>query len=265
MRVKLHLTEKKIKTSGFTLVELSVVLIIIGLLIGGIVSAVNMVQQAKLNAVITESRNYRLAVESFKGYYNYYPGDMSNAFAFWGNDCAITEGLCNGNGNGAINYDRGDGASDAPNRQEAFMAWRHMGLAKVIPGSYSGNSTLFNFAIDPGVNAPVSKYSGGIWFIGTMSYDNFIPEFDTSLTRRVALMIGSKRPDSIVEYPLFSPSDAYFIDRKIDDGAPYTGEVVGVPGDGIATTCVTGSGATTEYTLSATGPQCWMWFTIKKL
>ena len=78
------LTHKYIKiTDGFTLVELSIVIIIIGFLIAGIAAGKSLIRQTKLNSIITESQMYILAINTFKDRYSYYPGDLPNAEAYW--------------------------------------------------------------------------------------------------------------------------------------------------------------------------------------
>ena len=68
------MTDKyKKRTQGFTLVELSIVIIIIGFLISGISAGQSLIQQAKLNSVITEFMEFDTALQAFKIRYNYLP------------------------------------------------------------------------------------------------------------------------------------------------------------------------------------------------
>lgn len=65
------------KRQGFTLVELSVVLVIVGLLIGGILVAQSMIQTVKAQVMISNLLQYEVAVGNFKTNYKYYPGDSA--------------------------------------------------------------------------------------------------------------------------------------------------------------------------------------------
>jgi prepilin-type N-terminal cleavage/methylation domain-containing protein len=58
---------------AFTLVELSIVLLIIGLIIGGITAGSSLIQQAKLRSLLSDSNNVTVAINSFKIQFNYYP------------------------------------------------------------------------------------------------------------------------------------------------------------------------------------------------
>lgn len=69
------------KEFAFTLVELSIVLIIIGFIIAGISGGVSLMQSSRLNSVIVELRNMQTAFLNFRSRYNAIPGDFSGAFA----------------------------------------------------------------------------------------------------------------------------------------------------------------------------------------
>lgn len=66
---------------GFTLVELSIVLVIVGLIIAGISMGSSLVHSAQLQSVITEQSNFIAAINSFRSKYSQLPGDMNNANA----------------------------------------------------------------------------------------------------------------------------------------------------------------------------------------
>ena len=61
---------------GFTLIELSIVLIIIGLITGGILVGRDLVHAAEIRATISQEQRYNTAVNTFKLQYGYLPGDM---------------------------------------------------------------------------------------------------------------------------------------------------------------------------------------------
>ena len=132
--------------SAFTLIELSIVLVIIGLLVGGVMAGAHLINAAKLHRIGSTVEQYRTAVLTFKSKYNGLPGDLSNATAFWGTNpegCPnswgaagpYVTGTCNGNGNGII------GPSvlwtnDVPPTAEWARFWHHLSNAGLIPGTY---------------------------------------------------------------------------------------------------------------------------------
>jgi len=71
-------------SSGFSLVELSIVLVILGLLTGGILGGQALIRAAELRAVTTEYDRWVTATRTFQDKYFALPGDMTNATAFWG-------------------------------------------------------------------------------------------------------------------------------------------------------------------------------------
>jgi prepilin-type N-terminal cleavage/methylation domain-containing protein len=93
--------------SGFTLVELSIVLLIIGLIIGGITAGSSLIQQANLKKIINEQNNLRSAINNFKIQFNALPGDFSSAANFWPS-ATCTSGTvpsgCNGNADGVVGF-----------------------------------------------------------------------------------------------------------------------------------------------------------------
>jgi prepilin-type N-terminal cleavage/methylation domain-containing protein len=99
---------------AFSLIELVVVLVIIGLIVGGITSGQNLIRSAQLQSVVTDKKKYESAIAAFQERYFQLPGDMNNATDFWGAahtteaTCVTTvstgEETCNGDGNGKITY-----------------------------------------------------------------------------------------------------------------------------------------------------------------
>ena len=231
--------------SAFSLVELSIVLVILGLLVGGVLSGQSLIHAAQLRAVSTEFTRYSTAALAFRDKYFQNPGDINNATAFWGSmtGCAsntVTVGTgtqtCNGSGQGGIGV--GDNSSQATN--ESILFWQHLTNAGLIEGSYTGVATgsyWNNITPTFGVNAPASKYGANTgwtafptvnspaccgpvvhsfdvssnWFIEG-DYGNILA-FGTSAT------IGGAGP-------ILTPQDMWNIDAKMDDGKPGTGNIV---------------------------------------
>lgn len=109
--------------SGFTLVEIAIVMVIIGLLVGGIIKGQAMIQNAKVKRTVKQADELRAAVMSFYDKFGVYPGDEDKA--------AIPPGA-DGEGNG-------DGDIDA---NEQYEVYRDLRLAGLISGDYNGTSDL---------------------------------------------------------------------------------------------------------------------------
>jgi prepilin-type N-terminal cleavage/methylation domain-containing protein len=208
--------------SGFTLIELSIVLVIIGLLVGGVLVGRDLIKAATLKTVISEQTQYKTALNTFRLKYNGLPGDLASATTFWGKsaaDCnsdpgtAATPGTCNGNGDGRIMA------------AEGYRAWQQLALAALVPGEYlgkldgSGNRVI-------GLVLPRSKYETGGWFVTFM---------DTAIFGRANshLLEISGAPNGINwdNGAIFTGMDAQTIDQKSDNGLPDSGNVFFLKGD----------------------------------
>jgi prepilin-type N-terminal cleavage/methylation domain-containing protein len=212
-----EMTDKYIKRiHGFTLVELSIVIIIIGFLIAGISAGTSLIQQSKLTAVINEVTSYKAASNSFYIAYGYVPGDFPNTYAVWGSlpgttctdvDVNVDWHGCNGNGNGYTDIWMSEG----------ILAWEQLGLAGFIPGHY----TTFEYqtsnaagATVIGVNVPASRFpNAGYHILGNA---------DVSY-----LEIGGVITDDRPAANIMTSVDAASIDQKMDDGRPNSGSTLG--------------------------------------
>ena len=86
---------------GFTLIELSIVLVIIGLIIGGVLVGKELIAASEIRAQISQFEKFQNATNAFKLKYGCLPGDCANASSFW--DFSSYGGaLGNGNGDGRI-------------------------------------------------------------------------------------------------------------------------------------------------------------------
>ncbi|MFZ4541966.1 MAG: type II secretion system protein, partial [Rickettsiales bacterium] len=220
--------------TGFSLVELSIVLVILGLLVGGILSGQALIRAAELRAVTTEYNRYVAAVQTFRDKYFQLPGDMNSATRFWGNlggvNCtnnagtgAVSTGTCDGNGDGTIN-----GAAAVSQTGEAFQFWRQLAFAGLIEGTYTGISgpTLSWPGMDtlPGTNSPTSRMNNSGWGGVSMVTVGDIATYALDYGNMLAL--GIRAVGNIPLNPAFKPEEAWNIDTKMDDGKPGTGKVM---------------------------------------
>ncbi|MFZ0613655.1 MAG: prepilin-type N-terminal cleavage/methylation domain-containing protein [Desulfobacterales bacterium] len=118
----LNLNKVKNSQAGFTLVEIAIVMVIIGLLIGGVLKAQGMINNAKVKRVVKQADELRAAVMGFYDKYGMYPGDENQA--------AIPPGAdAEGNGNGLIET-----------TAETYEVFRDLVRAELIAGDYNGTT-----------------------------------------------------------------------------------------------------------------------------
>ncbi len=132
---------------GFTLVEIAIVLVIIGLLVGGVLKGQAMIQNAKVKKIVKMADELRAGLMTFYDKYGMYPGDENQA--------TPPGDAFNGDGNGRI---------DAAERFEVF---RDLGLAGLISGTYTGTQapnhpfggiTDIVWVNPPGATTPAAHY-----------------------------------------------------------------------------------------------------------
>jgi prepilin-type N-terminal cleavage/methylation domain-containing protein len=222
---------------GFSLVELSLVLVVLGLVTGGILAGQSLIRAAEIRSIVNHKESFVTAINVFQDKYNSLPGDMTNATAFWGTktggacpEATVTAGTqtCNGNGDGRI--------QEVNTNAERYLILQHLGNAGLISGNFSGTYS--------GTTGVV----GQDYFIGGMNiywipvYRGVIPVSDTNRFE------GNYDNDLGLDSPtsgenLFSPEEAWGIDKKIDDGMPGLGNFVTREAGGVACNNVAASNA----------------------
>lgn len=231
------------RLDGFTLVELSIVIIIIGFLIAGIAAGNSLIKAAGISRAINEFTNYKTSIYIFNNKYGYLPGDLPNAAAFFGCTDDATPTGCNGNGDGQVTH----GFSGVGEGNEILRAWQHLSLAGMINGSYPGITTVNN-QFDIGINVPQSVYfSTKGFYIHTTPWGGFMPGDTTTLT------LGGFLANDLNYDHSVSGKDAHNIDSKLDDGLPRTGNFYAVnQWNGSNNPCTTGLLSTSTYKFSDT-------------
>ena len=198
------------KKCGFTLVELSIVLVIIGLLIGGILAGQSMISTAKIQGVVRQLQQYDVAVSTFQTKFNSLPGDTAT-FGTGNNDGMIT------GTSGTIGSFTNEIANFWLNLQQGGFTYSGKAFTSTVPaGGFDINSNSPN---SPMINADVK--GGVVAFKCDLSSVNCYQLADwTGVSVDIWPNLFGANPK-----PILTTANAFAIDSKMDDGNPATGNV----------------------------------------
>ena len=184
----------KNKQSGFTLVEIAIVLVIIGLLLGGVLKGQELIDQSKIKRVVNDFNNITAAVYTYQDRYKALPGDDLNAATRW--PTAI--------GGAAATAGDGDSIIDATLLQvftglanEGGYAWQHLRASGLVTGNMATGPTSETRELTP--------------FNSNYGFGASTPAFNLGIA-----------PIFCASVP---PKAAEQLDRQLDDGMPGTGNI----------------------------------------
>lgn len=182
---------------GFTLVEMAIVLVIIGLLLGGILKGQELIQSARVRNIADQNSGVQAAYYGFIDRYRQVPGDWSAANAVR----AIPGVTTGGNANGRLD------AAGGNDYTEALALWEHLSKARFIQGNFVGGNDQPN--VDETDQAPRNAFNGFLMLYRSSDY------FDQNAnpSEQLNLILGAGIPVNVLAE----------LDRKIDDGLPRSG------------------------------------------
>ena len=199
------------KQEGFTLIEIAIVLVIIGLLLGGVLKGQELINAARVRNIAAQLDGVKIAYLGFQDRYRSYPGDMPTATAATqipgtGSVGCAAAGTC---GNGQID----------PN--ENILVWYHLSRAGFISGSYTGTADAGAvFQVPNSTNSPSNPYGGFLM----LANDNDYGEVNAATNNVLNIKTGGIMPVTVIAE----------LDRKLDDGLPGTGSFrVGIAYGGV--------------------------------
>lgn len=226
------------RQKGFTLIELSIVLVIIGLIVGGVLVGQDLIKAAQLRSLMLDTQKYQTAIYTFKSKYGCLPGDCIDATMFWGaadgstgrtggcrvaNETDTTTATCNGDGN--LIMPIGDSYG------EPFLFWQHLANASLIRGNYTGSSVtsggcggLCGAVIE--TNIPKTSIDGVSFSVIAGSSLSSGDAFTHPRTKTGDNFFAIGRETSaLTDASFLSTVDAHRVDTKFDDGNAVTGAI----------------------------------------
>ena len=176
---------------GFTLVEIAIVLVIVGLLLGGVLKGQSLISSAKTNSTIKKMQSLQTAYYAFQDKYNAVPGDMSNASSIV---ASIADDCSRNCDNGRIDGWR-----------NSSIVLNHLSAAGLYSGPFAQSESNSRPTT---ANAPDNSFGGAMF----MRYWGAVAQTGTR-QNYTAIYTGRNMPAEVLAE----------IDRKIDDGLPQSG------------------------------------------
>lgn len=225
---------RKKHDQAFTLIELSIVLVIIGLIVGGVLVGRDLISAATVRAQIAQIESFNTATNTFRGKYGYLPGDIpepdASKFGFIARG-SYASGNSNGDGliRGILDYSG-----------EPLWFWIDLSTARLVAGSFNGDaSSPYGYAYpDTLVQSasldrwfPSAKIGNGIYvYVYNNANMRYTVGANDGTNYFCIASINALQPTSgasyLYSYDKISVNNAYNIDKKMDDGKPQYGKVI---------------------------------------
>lgn len=218
---------------GFTLVEIAIVLVIIGLLLGGILKGQELISSARVRNLADQNSGIQAAYYGFIDRYRQVPGDWSATAAMQ----AIGVSVIGGNGNSRIDN----------TTEEASAVWAQLARSNFIGGGFSPAAAVAASTNDYRNAAPKNAFNGSLTLTRNAA-------FTGTSNIRLNLHIGNNIPVSV----------ARELDVKVDDSKPNAGvlrlanadaEFKSIHGS-IASTCATAATAAADFDIAGDAQDC---------
>ena len=258
---------------GFTLVELAIVLVIIGLIVSSVVVGQDLIKAAQLRATVRQLNDFQVGVNTFITKYNGIPGDINNGTKFGLTGTAgYQDGTAGAGDANGILTSAASASLVTTFTGEMSTFWSHLTTSgkELISGSYNGDGcAAASVACAAGTDFPAMKMGANGWGVFGASGVNYFVAGVANPGSATALTVTSNT---------FIPTDAYNIDNKIDDGIPNGGNVVSRAGHATVidtaalagaaevagnTRCNNTTPTPNEYQFTNTAPLCTLRFAMQ--
>lgn len=231
--MKHNIQQRRAEQAGFTLVELSIVLVIIGLIVGGVLAGQDMIKAAEIRATISQIEEFNTATNTFRDKFRAMPGDIAQGAATnFGLPDAANRAANGVNQNGLLECSvAAPAVCTGANRNfgaETALFWRDLSAKNLIENSLNvADSTVAGGAggnITPGGADDLFNFLPE----AKMGKGNYITAFSASgrnfyqLTGITSIAVAS---GAYTLANALTPQESFNIDAKMDDGKPASGTV----------------------------------------
>lgn len=215
------------RNAGFTLVELAIVLVIIGLLVGGVLVGQDLIKQAEIRSVVEQIDKTNAAVNTFRTKFGGYPGDLLSSRATTFNLAPTGRPGTDGQGDGD-GFVEGFGSAVAGNNLggENGMFWRDLSQSDLISDGFS------TAVVGPAVS------------LTTATIPDWLPQTKLRESTFVHIVVSAGRNNFYIDNITatnatgqitssgngLTPLESKSVDEKLDDGLPTSGTVIAVTG-----------------------------------
>ncbi|MDB2550582.1 prepilin-type N-terminal cleavage/methylation domain-containing protein [Rickettsiales bacterium] len=210
---------KKNNRRAFTLIELSIVLIIIGLLIVAITSGSSLIRNAKLRSITNEAKQYQVAVNSFFMKFDKYPGDFDESL---GGDSV------QGTGDDIIQWHTSGDINEGSN------TWLQLIAAGILPTDIRSSMTTAEMmdatsrTLRPNTHFPPSAENSAGWIFNSRPDNNVTINYVQLVKSFTSQFEGGELDSPAIDGTAggsLTATDAYSIDNKNDDGVRNSGDI----------------------------------------
>jgi hypothetical protein len=193
----------------FTLFHLFLIIIATGIILEIIVGSNNLIRNSNVKKIIIDINKYNNAIKNFKRKYGQLPGDIRKTKIL-----GLSETNTDGNENGLIEDSKG---SIKKADGEITKFWLHLSNSEFLQEKFDGKD---NSEAKVGTTFPKITNSVGIT-VFSFDKDNYLQ----------IGVIGANDSNIEMTNQALSPGDAFFIDKKLDDGLPDSGDIRAVGGE----------------------------------
>ena len=201
--------------SGFTLIEIAIVLVIIGLLLGGVMKGQELINSAKVKNLATDFKNIPVFIYGYQDKYRALPGDDKDVKTHI--SASAVAAASSTVGTGTI-----DGVWNETGEVESHLFWQHVRMAGLAAGPtdvtadiHPSNATGGIIGVSSAANSPIKNLTGSYIICSSAIAGKFAKQLDITMDD------GKSDTGSMRTRSATSPGTATDAETTLTDDTPY--------------------------------------------